>query len=143
MIFIHIDIHLYAHFKMIVRFLSRAIRSRRSIPRANVFLRRDNQTRLVLRWVKVIPLVAESGINATHREDWPPKARRNMQMSRPARASTKRGRERSFPHLFPLPLSPPPLLSLFLSLSLSLSIFRGVDPVSSWKRTKALNSLYM
>ena len=46
------------------------------------FLQRGNQTRLVLRWVKVIPLVAESGINATHRRDWLPNAGRNMQMSR-------------------------------------------------------------
>lgn len=98
-------------------------------PRANVFLRRDNQTRLVLRWVKVIPLVAESRINATHREDWLPNARRNMQMSRPARATTKRGRERSLPIL--------PLCVSRLSILLFPSLFRLSRNGPSWKRTCA------
>lgn len=78
-----------------------------------VFPRHGDQTRLVLRWVKVIPLVAESEINATHRRDWLPNARRNMQMSRPARASSKRGREWKIPTFF---------LSLSLSLSLSFRL---------------------
>lgn len=98
----------------------------------DVFLRRDNQTRLVLRWVKVNPLVAESGINATHREDWLPKARRNMQMLRPALAPRRneedreRERERKLSHP-PLPFSP-------LPSPLSPSLFfcpRRLDPPSA------------
>lgn len=88
-------------------------RERRSRQRVAVFPRHGDQTRLVLRWVKVIPLVAESEINATHRRDWLPNARRNMQMSRPARASSKRGREWKIPTFF---------LSLSLSLSLSFRL---------------------
>ena len=97
---------------------------RRSRQRVAMFPRHGDQTRLVLRWVKVIPLVAESEINATHRRDWLPNARRNMQMSRPARASSKRGREWKIPTFFlslSLSLSLPLPLSLSFSLPLALS----------------------
>lgn len=102
---------------------------RRSRQRVAMFPRHGDQTRLVLRWVKVIPLVAESEINATHRRDWLPNARRNMQMSRPARASSKRGREWKIPTFF-LSLSLSLSLSLFRFVSSSFSQFRGFHLIS-------------
>ena len=69
------------------------------------FVQRGNQTRLVLRWVKVIPLVAESGINATHRRDWLPNVGRNMQMSRDRLAPRRNEEENGTRRLSPLSFS--------------------------------------